>query len=171
MNQVRSLLSMRCMLLGLFRTHSLIIGVRLVQQFRLWPSVYQWTNARIRKKPDWREKTGSTSPEVLAAVASKAWRDSGRTLFSPTYSKTLLEGQPHTQTSSRYSSYRRRLGTNPIQFMKYISACFVIDLRDNLFTKVTQLSFGVILVLLLITPGGGGRKKIYLASSQTTPAS
>ena len=54
--------------------------------------------------------------------------------------------------------------------MKYISACFVIDLRDNLFTKVTQLSVGVILVLLLITPGGGGRKKIYLASSQTTPA-
>ena len=53
--------------------------------------------------------------------------------------------------------------------MKYISACFVIDLRDNLFTKVTQLSFGVILVLLLTTPGGGGQKKIYLASSQTTP--
>ena len=54
--------------------------------------------------------------------------------------------------------------------MKNISACFVIDLRDKLFTKVTQLSFGVILVLLLIAPGGGGRKKIFLASSQTTPA-
>ena len=53
--------------------------------------------------------------------------------------------------------------------MKYISACFVIDLRDNLFTKVTQLSFGVILVLLLITPGGEGRKKIYLSFSQTNP--
>ena len=53
--------------------------------------------------------------------------------------------------------------------MKYISACFVIDLRDNLFTKVTQLSFGVILVLLLITPGGGGRKKFISLPPKPPP--
>ena len=120
MNQVRSLLSMRCMLLGLFQTKRECLSCSnpfLNYRRALGTAVSAMTiglsmnECSYSQKTDWREKTPSTSPEVLAVVASKAWRDSGRTLFSPTYSKTLLEGQPHTQTSSRYSSYRRRLGT------------------------------------------------------------
>ena len=112
MNRVRSFLSMRCMLLGYCfepRPYRRALGTEgSVMTIGLSMNGCSYSK---KKKTDWGEKTRLTSPEVLAAVASKAWRDSCRTFFSLPHSKTLLAGQPRTLASSRYSSYQRRLGT------------------------------------------------------------
>ena len=76
MNRVRSLLSMRGMLL---------------LRDRLRPSVYRKTDARTRTKPVWRERTRLSSPEIWAAASSKVWRDSGRASFSPPHSRRRRE--------------------------------------------------------------------------------
>ena len=82
MNRLRSLLSMRGILLGysfkprpnswLLATAGSVMTIGLSIN-GCWHS----------KKPVWRERTRLTSPEVWAAATSKIWRDSGRTCFSP----------------------------------------------------------------------------------------
>ena len=95
MNRVKSLLSLRCMLLAV-----LIPGLQIA--LRAWYSRLSYDQRSITKrmlaleKPVWGEKTRLTSPEVHAAVTSKAWRDSGRNSFFPAQSRnqkeTLLVG-------------------------------------------------------------------------------
>ena len=63
MNQGKSLLSMRCLLLGF----SLEL-VTLILQAQLWTSVFQYINRLALEKPVSQEKKGLTSPEVRAAV-------------------------------------------------------------------------------------------------------
>ena len=75
MNQVRSLLSMRGMLLG----YTLgLIAEHLLLQARLWPSLYQIAGTCTRI--NLFDKI-LISLEVWAAVTSKVWRDSGRASF------------------------------------------------------------------------------------------
>ena len=95
MNRVKSLLSLRRMLLAV-----LIPGLQIA--VRAWYSRLSYDQRSITKrmlaleKPVWGEKTRLTSPEVHAAVTSKAWRDSGRNSFFPAQSRnqkeTLLAG-------------------------------------------------------------------------------
>ena len=95
MNRVKSLLSSRCMLLAV-----LIPGLQIA--LRAWYSRLSYDQRSITKrmlaleKSVWGEKTRLTSPEVHAAVTSKAWRDSGRNSFFPAQSRnqkeTLLAG-------------------------------------------------------------------------------
>ena len=83
--KIRTLLSMRGMVLG----YSLgLIAEHLIQQARLWPSVYQiaGTGPRINLF-DKR----LISSEVCAAVTSKVRRNSGRASFSPPHSKRQKE--------------------------------------------------------------------------------
>ena len=80
MNRVKSLLSLRCMLLAV-----LIPGLQIA--VRAWYSRLSYDQRSINKrmlaleKRVWGEKTRLTSPEVHAAVTSKGWRDSGRSSF------------------------------------------------------------------------------------------
>ena len=88
MNRVKSLLSLRCMLLAV-----LIPGLQIA--LRAWYSRLSYDQRSITKRmlaleePVWRE----TSPEVRAAVT---WRDSGRNSLFPAQSRnqkeTLLAG-------------------------------------------------------------------------------
>ena len=85
MNQIRSLLSKRGMLLG----YSLdLIAEHLIQRARLWTSVYQIAGTRTRINLFDKRLISS---EVLAALTSKVWRDSGRAFFSPPHSKRQKE--------------------------------------------------------------------------------
>ena len=89
MNRIRSLLNMRCMLPG----YSLVPKPNMPDLAAI--VVFHGTAGSIitigfvtkrtlaLEKPVWREKTRLTSPEARAAAASKSWRDSGRTSFSP----------------------------------------------------------------------------------------
>ena len=76
LNRVKSLLSLPCMFLAV-----LILGLQIA--VRPWYGRLGYDQRSITKrmlaleKPVWREKTRLTSPEVHAAVTSKAWRDSG----------------------------------------------------------------------------------------------
>ena len=73
--KIRSLLSMRGMLLG----YSLgLIAEHLLLRARLWPSVYQIAGTRTRINLFDKRLISS---EVWAAVTSKVWRDSGRASF------------------------------------------------------------------------------------------
>ena len=83
MNRVRSLLSMRCMLLG--------------GSFEPRPNNHALGTTgsvmTISKKLVWRGKTRLNSPEFRAAATSKTWRDSGRASFSPPQSRRRQFGR------------------------------------------------------------------------------
>ena len=82
MNRLRSLLSMRRILLGYSskpRPNSWLLATA-GSVMTIGLSINGCSHS---KKPVWRERTRLTSPEVSAAATSKTWRDSGRTCFSP----------------------------------------------------------------------------------------
>ena len=71
--RVRSLLTMRCMLLGFSSQHR-PKAERWVEQAQLWPAAYQLKRMLSSEKPVWRGKTRLTGPEDL-------WHDSGKASF------------------------------------------------------------------------------------------
>ena len=80
MNRVRSLQSMRGMLLGCSfesRPNSRVFGTA-GSVVTIGLSIKECSHS---KKPLCREKTRLTGPEVWAAATSKAWRDSGKASF------------------------------------------------------------------------------------------
>ena len=90
LNRVRSLLSMRFMLLGYSfepRPNSCTLGIAL-SVMTIGLSI---DGSSHSKKPVWREITRLTGPEGWAAATSKAWRDSGRAFFSPPHARKQNE--------------------------------------------------------------------------------
>ena len=90
MNRVRSLLSMRGMLLGYsFEPRPSIRPLGIA--YSVMTIGLSINGCSHSKKPVWRDRTRLTSPEVWAVVTSKAWRDSVRASFSPPHSRKQNE--------------------------------------------------------------------------------
>jgi len=91
-NQVRSWLSMCCMLLGYSfepRPNSRALGTAgsvMLRDLSI-KGCSHWKKKSSTKK----KQTRLTSPEVRAAVTSKVWGDSGSTSFSPPHSRRQKE--------------------------------------------------------------------------------
>ena len=127
-NQVRSLLSMRCMLLGYSfepRTNSRALGTAGSVILRDL-SIKRCSHS---KKKVWQKKTRLTSLEVRDGVTSKVWGDSGSTSFSPPHSRRQKEAL----------------------FAGYIwhKAAVLCRTRKLLFTSATPFSICIILHIIL----------------------